>query len=71
MRFIYEKESSKIVVSFRERITLLLTGKLEFTDVNMKKLFNNLFKICVDFQVRFDKNVQKLTNDPTEEINPK
>jgi hypothetical protein len=71
MRFIYEKESSKIVFSFRERITLLLTGKLEFTDVNMKKLFNNLFKICVDFQVRFDKNVQKLTNDPTEEINPK
>jgi hypothetical protein len=71
MKFVYEKESSKIVFNFRERLTLLLTGKLEFTDVEMKKLFNNLFKICVDFQLRFDKNVQNLTNDPEEEINTK
>lgn len=71
MRFVYEKESSKIVFNFKERLTLFLTGKLEFTDVNMKKLFNNLFKICVDFQVRFDKKVQKLTNHPEEEINTK
>jgi len=71
MKFVYEKESSKIVFNFKERLTLLFTGKLEFTDKNMKKLFNNLFKICVDFQVRFDKNVQKLVNDPREEINTK
>ena len=71
MRFSYEKDNSKIIFSWRERITILLKGKLVFTDLFMKHFCNNLFGILVNFQRRFDDKVKKTFNNPHDEVKTK
>jgi|TARA_E500000318_G_C3365552_1_gene136381 hypothetical protein len=71
MRFEYEKDNSKIIFSWKERLLLLFKGKLEFTDVGMKHFCNNLFAVLVNFQKRFDPKVQKMMNNPTDELKTK
>lgn len=71
MKFVYEKDNSKILFSWRERIILLVKGKLEFTDIGMKHFCNNLFAILVNFQKRFDPKVQKMVTKHTDELKTK
>lgn len=71
MRFSYEKDNSKIIFTWRERITILLKGKLIFTDLFMKHFCNNLFGILVNFQSRFDDKVKETFNNPHDEVKTK
>jgi hypothetical protein len=65
----YENGSCDIEFSWRERLNLFRKGKLHLSDENLKHFGNNLVKIVMDWQIKFDKKTQELmTKDDTKII---
>ena len=60
MKFIQYKDGScDLKFSFKERITLFISGKIIFTPTALKYFGNNLMKILVDFQNNFDEDLKR------------
>ena len=57
----YENGSCDIEFSWKERITLIRKGKLQFSDENLKHFGNNLVKIVADWQIKFNNDVANKT----------
>jgi hypothetical protein len=53
----YENGSCDIKFSWRERITLFRKGKLHLSDEDLRHFGNNLVKIVMDWQIKFNKDV--------------
>jgi hypothetical protein len=56
----YENGSCDIEFSWKERLNLFRKGKLHLSDENLKHFGNNLVKIVMDWQIKFDKKTQAL-----------
>jgi len=58
----FENGSCDIEFSWKERFTLFKKGKLHLSDENLKHFGNNLVKMVMDWQLKFDDEVKnKLT----------
>jgi hypothetical protein len=68
MKFIQHKDGScDIKFSWKERITLLIRGKLHLSDVGLRHFGNVLVKIVADWNKRFNKKTaQTQTSERTE-----
>ena len=55
----YENGSCDIEFSFKERLLILRKGKLHLSDENLKHFGNNLVKIVMDWQIKFNEEVAK------------
>jgi|TARA_R100001086_G_scaffold249476_1_gene189327 hypothetical protein len=66
----YKKDgSADIIFSFRERIIILLKGKLHFSSANLKHVGNWLVKIVSDWHAHFSSETKKQkTNVDQDEI---
>ena len=63
----YEDGSCDIEFSKKERLKLFLKGKLHLSDENLKHFGNNLVKIVMDWQLKFNEKIKnKQTNTDTE-----
>ena len=56
----YENGSCDIEFSWKERLTLLKNGKLHLSDENLKHFGNNLIKIVMDWQLKFNEKTQNI-----------
>jgi hypothetical protein len=56
----YEDGSCDIVFSWKERIKLFKNGKLTFTPENLRHFGNNLVKIVMDWQLKFNEETQNM-----------
>jgi len=64
MKFIQHKDGScDIKFSWKERITLLIRGKLHLSDQGLRHFGNVLVKIVSDWNRKFNKNVKNLATD--------
>ena len=62
----YKDGSCDIEFSWKERFTLFTKGKLHFSDEGLKHFGNNLVRMVMDWQYRFNKDVaNKQTFDDT------
>jgi len=62
----YENGSCDIEFSIRERWIILKKGKIHLSDENLKHFGNNLVKMVMDWQLKFNEDVQnKLTFNET------
>ena len=62
----YEDGSCDIEFSWRERVTLFRKGKLHLSDENLRHFGNNLIKMVMDWQLKFNQDVaNKLTYEDT------
>jgi len=63
----YEDGSCDIEFSWKERIALFKKGKLHLSDENLRHFGNNLIKIVMEWQYKFNKDVaNKQTFSDTE-----
>ena len=63
----YDNGSCDIEFSWKERLTLLRKGKLHLSDENLKHFGNNLVKMVMDWQIKFEERVaNKITFKDTE-----
>jgi hypothetical protein len=53
----YENGSCDIKFSWKERFLLFKNGKLHLSDENLRHFGNNLIKIVMDWQLKFNENV--------------
>ena len=53
----YENGSCDIEFSWRERILLFKNGKLHLSDENLRHFGNNLMKIVLDWQIKFNEEI--------------
>ena len=53
----YEDGSCDIEFSKKERFKLFLKGKLHLSDENLRHFGNNLVKIVMDWQLKFNEDV--------------
>ena len=61
----YENGSCDIEFSWKERIALFRKGKLHLSDESLRHFGNNLMKIIMDWQTKFNeelKNKQTIVN---------
>jgi hypothetical protein len=56
----YDNGSCDIEFSWKERISILKKGKLHLSDENLKHFGDNLIKIVMDWQLKFNENTQNL-----------
>jgi hypothetical protein len=72
MKFKQFKDGScDIKFSWKERITLLITGKLHLSDVGLRHFGNFLVKMVADWNVHFSEKTAKLDTHPDTEIKNK
>jgi hypothetical protein len=64
----YENGSCDIEFSWKERLTLLRKGKIHLSDENLKHFGNNLVKIVMDWQIKFNEKTSNLQTDEQTEI---
>jgi hypothetical protein len=57
----YNNGSCDIEFSWKERITLFRKGKLHLTDENFKHFGNNLIKMVIDWQTKFNEDIANKT----------
>lgn len=63
----YENGSCDIEFSWKERLIILKRGKIHLSDENLKHFGNNLVKMVMDWQLKFNQDVaNKLTYNDTE-----
>jgi len=62
----YENGSCDIEFSWKERLTLLKNGKLHLSDENLKHFGNNLVKIVMDWQLKFNEKTQNIVTHSNE-----
>jgi hypothetical protein len=67
----YENGSCDIEFSWKERLTLFRKGKLHLSDENLKHFGNNLVKMVVDWQTKFNEKTQRLITKEETKINSK
>lgn len=53
----YENGSCDIEFSFKEKLLILRKGKLHLSDEMLKHFGNNLVKVVMDWQLKFNENV--------------
>lgn len=53
----YENGSCDIEFSWKERFLIFKKGKLHLSDDNLRHFGNNLIKIVMDWQLKFNKEV--------------
>jgi hypothetical protein len=53
----YENGSCDIEFSWKERLLLFKRGKLHLSDENLKHFGNNLVKMVMDWQLKFNEDV--------------
>jgi hypothetical protein len=56
----YENGSCDIEFSWKERLTLLKNGKLHLSDENLKHFGNNLIKIVMEWQLKFNEKTHNI-----------
>jgi hypothetical protein len=56
----YENGSCDIEFSWKERLNLLKNGKLHLSDENLKHFGNNLVKVVMDWQLKFNEKTQNI-----------
>jgi hypothetical protein len=56
----YENGSCDIKFTWRERITLFLTGKLHLSDESLKHFGNYLVKLVADWNLKFNEKIKNL-----------
>jgi hypothetical protein len=56
----HENGSCDIEFSWKERLTLLKNGKLHLSDENLRHFGNNLIKIVMDWQLKFNEKTQNI-----------
>ena len=57
----YENGSCDIEFSWKERLILLKKGKLHLSDENLKHFGNNLVKMVMDWQLKFNEDIANKT----------
>jgi hypothetical protein len=57
----YEDGSCDIEFSWKERLKILKKGKLHLSDENLRHFGNNLIKIVMDWQLKFNEKVANKT----------
>ena len=62
----HENGSCDIEFSWKERLTLLKNGKLHLSDENLKHFGNNLIKIVMDWQLKFNEKTQNIITHSNE-----
>jgi hypothetical protein len=62
----YEDGSCDIEFSWKERLILFRKGKLNLSDEYLRHFGNNLVKIVMDWQLKFNEEIQnKITHKDT------
>jgi hypothetical protein len=56
----YDNGSCDIEFSWKERINILKKGKIHLSDENLKHFGNNLVKIVMDWQLKFNEKTQNI-----------
>jgi len=56
----YENGSCDIKFTWRERITLFLTGKLHLSDESLMHFGNYLVKLVADWNLKFNEKIKNL-----------
>ena len=56
----YDNGYCVIEFSWKERIIILKKGKLHLSDENLKHFGNNLVKVVMDWQLKFNKKTQDI-----------
>jgi hypothetical protein len=56
----YDDGSCDIEFSWKERINILKKGKIHLSDENLKHFGNNLVKIVMDWQLKFNEKTQNI-----------
>jgi hypothetical protein len=56
----YENGSCDIEFSWKERLTLLKNGKLHLSDENLRHFGNNLIKIVMEWQLKFNEKTKNI-----------
>jgi hypothetical protein len=56
----YEDGSCDIEFSWKERIMILKKGKLHLSDKNLKHFGNNLVKVVMEWQLKFNEKTQDI-----------
>jgi hypothetical protein len=56
----YENGSCDIEFSWKERLMILKKGKLHLSDENLKHFGNNLVKVVMDWQLKFNEKTQNI-----------
>jgi len=56
----YDNGSCDIEFSWKERISILKKGKIHLSDEDLKHFGDNLIKIVLDWQLKFNENTQNL-----------
>jgi hypothetical protein len=54
----YDNGSCDIEFSWKERLILLKKGKLHLSDENLRHFGNTLVKMVLDWQLKFNKEIQ-------------
>jgi len=67
----YDNGSCDIEFSWKERITLFKKGKLHLSDENLKHFGNNLVKMVMDWQLKFNEETRNLITTKETKINSK
>ena len=62
----YENGSCDIEFSWKERIKILKKGKIHLSDENLKHFGNNLVKIVMDWQLKFNEKTQDIVTHSNE-----
>jgi hypothetical protein len=56
----YDNGSCDIKFSWKERMMVLKKGKLHLSDENLKHFGNNLVKVVMDWQLKFNEKTQNI-----------
>jgi hypothetical protein len=56
----YDNGSCDIEFSWKERIMILKKGKIHLSDENLKHFGNNLIKVVMEWQLKFNEKTQNI-----------
>lgn len=56
----YDNGSCDIEFSWKERMTILKNGKIHLSDKNLKHFGDNLVKIVMEWQLKFNEKTQNI-----------
>jgi len=56
----YDNGSCDIKFSWKERLMILKKGKIHLSDENLKHFGNNLVKVVMDWQLKFNEKTQNI-----------
>jgi hypothetical protein len=62
----YKNGSCDIEFSWKERLTLFKNGRLHLSDENLKHFGNNLVKIVMEWQLKFNEKTQNIVTHSNE-----